>query len=270
MKLPQLPTRASCTSCELHEHAHSVGTPTIIDGFTRPIPPTAALLPKKTNPAIVFIGQNPGANEDDIGIPFIGMSGAHLRGCYLDPSNRITLEPTIGDWQPASYIDSSEANLRPLTTIYYTNAVRCHTLSNGTPGLVKHLRPCSAHLTTDLQTILNFHSLAKVIFICTGLPASKALLRCVFGLKLCPSQRSLFKTNGNPTYKWHSRTIAVFHTYHPAAVLRDTNRIHAVSRHLRLVRRYLTGEMATPSSPTIVPPFPPSKWSTKCQPPSPT
>jgi hypothetical protein len=47
----------------------------------------------------------------------------------------------------------------------------------------------------------------------------------------------------------------LFSTFHPAAVLREPGLIHHVSDHMALLFAFLTGKLAKPSLPTIVPAF---------------
>jgi hypothetical protein len=48
--------------------------------------------------------------------------------------------------------------------------------------------------------------------------------------------------------------LTIFSTFHPAAVDRANNLIHAVSGHLTLLRAHLLGEMPVPSTPLILSP----------------
>lgn len=52
--------------------------------------------------------------------------------------------------------------------------------------------------------------------------------------------------------------VTLFSTFHPAAVLRTGNLIHAVAGHMTLLAAHIRGEAPTPSTPLFVPPFPPS------------
>lgn len=51
--------------------------------------------------------------------------------------------------------------------------------------------------------------------------------------------------------------LTLFSTFHPAAVLRTANLIHAVAGHMTLLAAHIRGEAPVPSTPLFVPPFPP-------------
>jgi hypothetical protein len=47
-------------------------------------------------------------------------------------------------------------------------------------------------------------------------------------------------------------TFNLFSTFHPSAVLRDPDEVHAVSDHLAILRSHLSGERPMATSPRIV------------------
>lgn len=53
--------------------------------------------------------------------------------------------------------------------------------------------------------------------------------------------------------------VTLFSTFHPAAVLRTGNLIHAVAGHMTLLAAHIRGEAPVPSTPLFVPPFPPPR-----------
>jgi hypothetical protein len=53
--------------------------------------------------------------------------------------------------------------------------------------------------------------------------------------------------------------VTVFSSFHPAAVLRTPNLLHAVAGHVSLLYAHLTSTAPVPSTPRFVPPFPPPR-----------
>ena len=76
---------------------------------------------------IMIVGEAPGANEDALGKPFVGKSGALLRR---------TLE---------------EYGINP-DKCYITNAVKCRPPQNRTP-MRRHIKACAAHLENELAVV---------------------------------------------------------------------------------------------------------------------
>ena len=79
------------------------------------------------HPTVVFVGEAPGRNEDEQGIPFVGESGTLLRRM---------VEIANGEEWP----------------VYYTNAVRCRPLNNKTPE-AGTIRKCNWHLREELKRL---------------------------------------------------------------------------------------------------------------------
>lgn len=257
VKLPQFPSHAQCTACELHllpaqyaeegKPLYAIGVPTIHL--------SDSLAPSPTTPAIVFVGQNPGYLEVQHNVPFIGESGIIFRGGYVSP----TMEPSYpgnarrDTFHPGAYLDADPA-IRPLASIYVTNAVRCWTVNNDKPKWKDHHKPCHQHLLTDLTTILALHSKAsKVLIVCLGSPASKHILQLLLGEK-APRQQDLFKQQAR-LYTLRDplphAQVRVFHTYHPAYIIRNPQAAHTVARHMRLVHALLTDTLPSPTTPAM-------------------
>lgn len=226
MNLPQFPRHSDCRLCPLAttEGINHIGIPTIH------LPDSLA--PAAHVPAVVFIGQNPGYEENEIGEPFVGKSGSWLREGYIDG-----------------------ISLRPRASVYLTNAVRCWTLNDKKPHATKHIKPCLPHTLADLKAICHAHS--QVILILIGSVSAQAIWKLLGGQKKM-SMQSAFKRNGS-VVQWEGHTLYLFTTFHPAFLAREggANYIHSVHNHLQLVSDLLAGTPATPSTPNLVAPFPP-------------
>lgn len=223
LPLPQFPASPGCTRCALHATATSVGIPTHLHH--------ACLPPSPTTPAVLIVGQNPGYLEDRVGIPFIGPTGNILHSAYI---NGISLPS--------------------LATIYLTNAARCTSISDPP---ARSFSACSPLLLPDILAIART-SAPPLHILCLGAPATKythALFSISRNLKSAfNSQATAVTVEGSP--------LLLYATYHPAAILRTHNLIHAVSGHLQILLDHLTGNAPTPSLPTIVPLRNPRPWTT--------
>ena len=102
MNLQILTDHRTCDLCELAEQAPGVPKSIGIGARRLGLEPPA--------PAVVYIGRNPGYNEDDQGNPFVGKSGKLLHAVYIDG-----------------------INLRERATIYLMNGVRCYTIKDEPP-----------------------------------------------------------------------------------------------------------------------------------------
>lgn len=240
LSLQQFPPHRDCTACPLHKCAKSVGIPThLIPG---------SLPPSHETPAVLFLGQNPGFNEDREGVPFIGKSGTILQDAYIDG-----------------------VQLRSLATLYVSNTARCYHLHGDGPSN-SHYKACRPHLLPDLHTLLSLHSSLTVM--CLGAPATthlhallgipKVTLTSSFSnqgrqVPLPPLSSETSQSLGplglpqTPDGRGAS-TITIFSSYHPAAVLRENNLIHAVQGHMTLLLNHLTGQTPAPSLPTLISP----------------
>jgi len=219
MQLTLLPAKPACTACDLHLCAKNVGIP------SRHLP--TSLPPKSTNPVVIVLGMNPGNQEDRQGECWIGPSGQLLTGPYL---------------QGSGIIDTA--------SVYLCNIARCVS-PGGTPKPL-HYRTCLGNTLSDINTIIDFHSPAKSrAILCAGADPLRYFSKTF--QKKHMYQPEGFKSQGMliPTLP---RTH-LFATYHPAAVLREPGLIHPVSDHMALLFSFLTGKLAKPSLPTIVPAF---------------
>jgi uracil-DNA glycosylase family 4 len=140
--LPQLPARPACTLCPLSTLAKTRGIATHY--LSTSLPPPAP------HPCVV-LGQNPGYNEDLVGIPFIGASGKDLQDAYV-----------------------AGISLHTLASVYLANTARCYHV-NGDGPTDSHYSACRHYLTQDLHTLSSLHAQSPVVVLCVGAPAAKHL-----------------------------------------------------------------------------------------------
>lgn len=231
----------TCSACELHLGARSIGTPTV------ELEPNPDADPSK--PILILWGRNPGAQEDRDGMPFIGDAGERLWKEYL---------PRIAYWSRCS-------------AAYCLNAAaRCWTPGNSPPVWTKHTVPCWLHTQDDLSRISSMYPTQPMAWLTMGKEAAHAALILALGQKVArDSLEECLRQNGR-TYLWkdpgifdilpHQRNVFVVHTYHPAATLRNENYLPHVHDHLNILIRWLDGNTIGPSRPRIVPPFHPSRY----------
>lgn len=134
---------------------------------------------------LVFVGEGPGADEDEQGLPFVGRAGQLL----------------------TQMIDGTAAKDKlPLTRedCYIANVVKCRPPENRTPQ-PDEMEVCGQFLFRQLMAM-------KPKAICAlGATAAKALLN---------SKEGVTKMRGN-WHRWHG--IPVMVTYHPSYLLRAYN-----------------------------------------------
>ena len=139
------------------------------------------------NPAsrLVFVGEGPGADEDQQGLPFVGRAGQLLTQMIDNTAAREGIPVRRSD-------------------VYICNVVKCRPPENRTP-LPDEMETCGQFLYRQLVTI-------KPKAICAlGGSAMKALLN---------TKEGITKSRGK-WYKW--RDIPVMVTYHPSYLLRAYN-----------------------------------------------
>lgn len=134
---------------------------------------------------LVFVGEGPGADEDEQGLPFVGRAGQLLT---------LMIENTAAKERiPIRRPD-----------VYIANVVKCRPPENRTP-LPDEMEICGQFLFRQLMTIQ-----PKAICV-LGATAMKALLN---------TKEGITKSRG----KWHKwRDIPVMVTYHPSYLLRQYN-----------------------------------------------
>jgi DNA polymerase len=131
---------------------------------------------------LCFIGEAPGADEDDQGLPFVGRAGQ-------------LLDRMIG----AMGLTQDE--------VYITNICRCRPPANRTPT-PEEMGACLPYLHEQLLL-----SQPRVI-VALGATATKGLLRTALGIK---GLRGTWKL-----YRHGPLVVPVMPTYHPAYLLRET------------------------------------------------
>jgi uracil-DNA glycosylase len=157
-----------CTRCRLHE-----GRNKIVFGSGNP------------QAKLVFVGEGPGADEDQQGLPFVGRAGQLLTQMIDGTAKKEGIPLTRSD-------------------VYICNVVKCRPPENRTP-LPDEMEICGEFLFRQLSVI-------RPKAICAlGSTAAKAVLGTKDGV---------MKLRG----KWHKwRDIPVIVTYHPSYLLRPYN-----------------------------------------------
>lgn len=135
--------------------------------------------------ALVFVGEGPGADEDEQGLPFVGRAGQLLTQMIENTAAKEGIPIRRPD-------------------VYICNVVKCRPPENRTP-LPEEMQICGQFLFRQLMAI-------KPKAICAlGSTAMKALLN---------PKEGITKLRG----KWHKwRDIPVMITYHPSYLLRQYN-----------------------------------------------
>ncbi|MBV8072258.1 MAG: uracil-DNA glycosylase [Acidobacteriaceae bacterium] len=157
-----------CKRCRLCE-----GRQTVVFGSGNPRSP------------LVFVGEGPGADEDEQGLPFVGRAGQLLTQMIENTAAKEGIPIRRSD-------------------VYICNVVKCRPPENRTP-LPDEMEICGQFLFRQLMAI-------KPKAICAlGSTAMKALLN---------SKEGITRLRG----KWHKwRDIPVMITYHPSYLLRQYN-----------------------------------------------
>jgi DNA polymerase len=157
-----------CTRCVLHE-----GRNKLVFGSGNP------------QAKLVFVGEGPGADEDEQGVPFVGRAGQLLTQMIEGTARKEGI--------PLGRAD-----------VYICNVVKCRPPGNRTP-LPEEMETCGEFLFRQLSVI-------RPTAICAlGSTAAKALLG---------TRDGVMKLRG----KWHKwRDIPVMVTYHPSYLLRPYN-----------------------------------------------
>jgi uracil-DNA glycosylase family 4 len=157
-----------CKRCRLHEGRHKIVFGT-----------------GDEQSKLVFVGEGPGADEDQQGLPFVGRAGQLLTQMIEGTSSKEGIPLKRAD-------------------VYICNVVKCRPPENRTPQ-PDEMEICGQFLYRQLQAI-------RPRAICAlGSTAAKALLGTKDGV---------MRLRG----KWHSwRDIPVMVTYHPSYLLRPYN-----------------------------------------------
>lgn len=157
-----------CRRCRLHE-----GRRTIVFGSGN------------ENARLVLVGEGPGADEDEQGLPFVGRAGQLLTQMIENTAAKEGIPIRRAD-------------------VYICNVVKCRPPDNRTP-LPDEMEVCGGFLFRQLMAI-------RPKAICAlGATAMKALLN---------TKEGITRSRG----KWHKwRDIPVMVTYHPSYLLRQYN-----------------------------------------------
>ena len=135
--------------------------------------------------ALVFVGEGPGADEDEQGLPFVGRAGQLLTQMIDNTAAKEGIPITRED-------------------VYICNVVKCRPPENRTP-LPDEMQTCGQFLFRQLMTI-------RPKAICAlGSTAMKALLN---------PKEGITRLRGK-WQRWHD--IPVMITYHPSYLLRQYN-----------------------------------------------
>jgi len=205
--LPHFPAHPDCTLCPLHEAAHTPGIATTY--LQQSLFPDREPVP----PAVVFIGMNPGVQEDKEGAPFVGPSGDILR----------------------QYIDG--LSLLTRTTIYLTNTVRCGPHNKFPKSCIK---ACLPYTLADLSKIFSRHR--RTALICTGAIATEAISTAYLSHKM--------KLGTHHTLPPPSDNIFLLSCYHPAYFMRSPTPQLAqqIADQLEPLNRWLLDDLSSPAS----------------------
>jgi uracil-DNA glycosylase family 4 len=132
---------------------------------------------------VLFLGQNPGEDEDEAGVPFIGRAGLELE-----------------TWLPILGLTRAQ--------IAISNVVKCHTTKNRAP------RPAEVLACRDLWLGEELAALPQVqLIVPLGKPATEAVLGSGAPAAL---PKALYWRRA----VWHDRPVGVFPLPHPAYLLR--------------------------------------------------
>lgn len=218
-ELKILQPQPSCTRCDLH--AGGIKNPGVPWRMFSSCPTSDNVL--------VIIGMNPGFHEDV------------ANSCWMGRSGKVMTE---------SYIKGSRIDAH--ASIWLGNVARCYTPS-GKPPTSRQYRACwMEHGQVDIVSIIKHHKDAAVrAVLCAGADPLAHVTRWATGKAM--KQSDAFRNQGMELAK-DGASFLLFSTFHPSAVLRDPDKIHAVNDHMSIVRAHLSGNVPSSSGPTIVPP----------------
>ena len=178
-----------CTRCVLHKQ----GRKQIVFGVGNP------------KAELMFVGEGPGADEDQQGEPFVGRAGQLLNN--MIKAMGITREQ-----------------------VYIANIVKCRPPGNRTPER-EECDTCSPFLMRQIAVIK-----PKVV-VALGAVAAKTLLAMNASMMQLRGRFYDFKPTGVRESNWEGCKLAV--TYHPAFLLRDPRQKGEAWKDLQMVMREL-------------------------------
>jgi DNA polymerase len=179
-----------CTRCVLHKQ----GRKQIVFGVGNP------------DAELMFVGEGPGADEDEQGIPFVGRAGQLL-------TNMIT----------------SGMGLKR-EDVYIANVVKCRPPGNRTPER-DECDTCSQFLFRQIETI------QPKMIVALGAVSAKTLLGVNEPMGRLRGQIYDFSTPRREGATAYDGKLVV--TYHPAFLLRDPRQKVEAWKDLQIVMRYL-------------------------------
>lgn len=175
---------SDCTRCKLH----GLGRKQIVFGVGNP------------NAELVFVGEGPGADEDEQGVPFVGRAGQLLTDMI----------------QKGMGLDRS--------AVYICNVVKCRPPGNRTPE-ADECAACSPFLFRQIAAI-------RPRIVCAlGAVAAQALRPYRGPLSSVRGQVHDVNAGG-----WPTKLVV---TYHPAYLLRDPSQKKESWKDLQLIMKYL-------------------------------
>jgi DNA polymerase len=148
--------------------------------------------------SVMVIGEAPGSNEDQTGIPFVGRSGRLLDKMLMDTN-------------------------MPRESVYISNAVRCRPKVGRAPKITE-IRKCSPFLKDELNII------GPRFIIPMGNSALKSLgfvLKTDFG-RVSEAWKKIYRIND----------MFIFPQFHPAAILRNPKLFHTMKDRFDLIRNF--------------------------------
>jgi DNA polymerase len=178
-----------CTRCVLHKQ----GRKQIVFGVGNP------------KAELMFVGEGPGADEDEQGEPFVGRAGQLLNN--MIKAMGITRE-----------------------SVYIANIVKCRPPGNRTPER-EECDTCSPFLMRQIAAIK-----PKVV-VALGAVAAKTLLAMNASMMQLRGRFYDFKPTGARDPHWDGCKLAV--TYHPAFLLRDPRQKGEAWKDLQMVMKEL-------------------------------
>ncbi len=179
-----------CTRCKLHQ----LGRKQIVFGVGNP------------EADLMFVGEGPGADEDEQGEPFVGRAGQLLNNMIVAMGLR-------------------------REDVYIGNVVKCRPPQNRTPER-DECETCSPFLMRQIATV------RPKIIVALGAVAARTLL----GMNDSMAKLRGRIYDFSPGHAEFSTKLAV--TYHPAYLLRDPRQKKEAWQDLQMVMRYLG--LATP------------------------
>jgi len=163
---------------------------------------------------LMFVGEGPGFDEDQLGIPFVGKAGQLL----------------------TKIIESIELTREE---VYISNIVKCHPMRDSShPEMRGNDRPPTPdEVAQCVPVLLKQIGIIKPKIICTlGSPATKALLNLSEGIGKLRGKFYDFY----PPYGKFGEPVKVIPTYHPAYLLRDPMRKKEVWEDMKKIKKTMT------------------------------